>query len=181
MNMKSGLSLCLVLLAMTTARVVAQQPVSESEAVTLTGTIEAIDKVNRIVTLKGPGRTVDVKAPPEMEGFTSLRVGDQVTATYFEAMVVSVRKPGQPAPPADPATTVTRKDRTPGGELRKEQTFTVTIENINPPSVTLRGPQGRVLQMAVRDQKQLQNLKVGDKVDVTYYESLLVKVTRKMP
>jgi Cu/Ag efflux protein CusF len=35
--------------------------------------------------------------------------------------------------------------------------------------------------MAVRDQKQLQNLKVGDKVDVTYYESLLVKVTRKMP
>ena len=108
MNMKSGLSLCLVLLAMTTARVVAQQPVSESEAVTLTGTIEAIDKVNRIVTLKGPGRTVDVKAPPEMEGFTSLRVGDQVTATYFEAMVVSVRKPGQPAPPPPPVRTPAR-------------------------------------------------------------------------
>ena len=32
--------------------------------------------------------------------------------------------------------------------------------------------------MAVTDPKQLQDLKVGDTVDLTYYESLLVKVGR---
>ena len=46
------------------------------------------------------------------------------------------------------------------------------------PSVTVKGPQGRVVALAVNDAKQLQNLKVGDTVDVTYYESLLVKVSR---
>jgi hypothetical protein len=31
----------------------------------------------------------------------------------------------------------------------------------------------------VIDPKQIQNLKMGDTVDITYYESLLVKVDRK--
>jgi hypothetical protein len=46
------------------------------------------------------------------------------------------------------------------------------------PSVTVKGPQGRVVPLAVRDATQLQNIKIGDTVDVTYYESLLVKVAR---
>jgi hypothetical protein len=32
--------------------------------------------------------------------------------------------------------------------------------------------------LGVRDPKNLQGLKVGDTVDVTFYESLLVKVAR---
>jgi hypothetical protein len=35
-----------------------------------------------------------------------------------------------------------------------------------------------VLTMAVSDPKQLQTLEPGDTVDLTYYESLLVKVGR---
>jgi hypothetical protein len=44
-------------------------------SVPLTRSIEAIDKANRVVTLKGPaGNSVDVKAPDQMEGFNSLKV-----------------------------------------------------------------------------------------------------------
>jgi hypothetical protein len=174
-----GLSCYLVLLAVTTVRVVAQQPAHESKPVTLTATIEAIDKANRVVTVKGPkGNSIAVKAPDQMEGFDSLKVGDEVSATYFEAVAVQVRKPGEPAPSADPTTTVRRKDRTPGSETRREQTFTVSIEAIDmkAPSVRVKGPEGRVLTLAVRDPTRLQSLKVGDTVDVTYYDSLLVKV-----
>jgi hypothetical protein len=32
--------------------------------------------------------------------------------------------------------------------------------------------------LKVRDPKQLQNVKAGEMLDVTYYESLLVKVSR---
>jgi hypothetical protein len=69
---------------------------------------------------------------------------------------------------------------TPGSETRRERTLTVTIEAIDPkvPSVRVKGPQGRVLTMAVSDPKQLQTLEPGDTVDLTYYESLLVKVGR---
>jgi hypothetical protein len=159
---------------------VEQAPASES-TVTVTATIEAIDKTNRTVRLKGPKTgSVDIKAPAQLEGFNSLKVGDQVTATYFAAYAVNVRRPGDPAPPAAPTTTTVRKERTPGSETRSQQTFTVTVQAIDQkaPSLTVKGPKGRVVPLAVQDAKQLQNLKVGDTVDVTYYESLLVKVTR---
>lgn len=172
---------CFLLLAVAAVRVVAQQPASESKPVTLTATIEAIDKVNRTVTLKGPKRnSIEVKAPDQMEGFDRLKVGDLVSATYFEAVAVHVRKPGEPAPSLDPTTTVRRKDRTPGWETRRERTFTVTIDAIDmqAPAIRVEGAQGRALTLTVRDSTRLQSLKVGDTVDVTYYESLLVKVAR---
>jgi hypothetical protein len=168
------------LMLMTTS-LVAQQPAYQSKPETVTATIEAIDKANRVVTLKGPeGNSFDVKAPDQMEGFNSLKVGDEVTANYFAAVMIRARKPGDPASTGEPATTVRRTDRTPGSETRQERTFTVTVEavDLKAPSLRVKGPQGRVVTMAVTDPKQLQNLKVGDTVDLTYYESLLVKVGR---
>jgi hypothetical protein len=157
----------------------AQGGVVESKPVTLTATIEAIDKANRTVTLKGPkGNSVEVKASEQMEGFNRLKVGDQVSATYFEAVVVELRKPGAPASTGKPVTTVMRKDRKPRAEARREQTFTVTIQAIDTAaaSVTVKGPQGRVMSLQVNDPKQLQAVKAGDTVDLTYVESLLINV-----
>ena len=157
-----------------------QKPAPGSTPVTRTATIEFIDKANRTVTLKGPaGNSVEIKAPEQMEGFNSLRVGDQVTATYFAAIAVNLRKPGDPRP-------LRRRRRRRNGktarriQTRRQQTFTGTVEAIDAkaPSVTVKGPQGRVVPLAVRDATQLQNVKVGDTVDVTYYESLLIKVAR---
>ena len=173
---------CAALLTLQPVRGRAEQtPIPETKPVTVTATIEAIDKATRTVTLKRQnGTSLPIIAPDEMEGFNSLRVGDIVTATYFEALAVNVRKPGDPAPSGSPSTVTRRKDRTPGSETRREQTFTVTIEAIDPkaPSVTVKGPQGRVASFLVRDPAQLQRVKVGDTVDVTYYESLLIKVAR---
>jgi hypothetical protein len=182
MTRTAGLVCCAFLLALPPMLASSgQKPAPESTPVTRTATIEAIDKANRTVTLKGPtGDSVEIKAPEQMEGFNSLKVGDQVTATYFAAVAVNVRKPGDPAPSAAPATMTQRKDRTPGSDTRRQQTFTVTVEAIDPkvPSLTVKGPQGRVVPLAVRDASELQNIKIGDTVDVTYYESLLIKVAR---
>ena len=180
MTIKS-VSAYLFLLAVTTAPLVAQQSTAESTPVTRTATIVAIDKANRIVTLKGEKESnITVKAPEQMEGFDSLKVGDQVTATYFEAVVVRVRKPGDPPASPDPETTVTRKDRTAGSEVRRQQTYTVTIESLDMTGRTVRVKRGQepAMTLAVREPKNLQGLKAGDTVDVTFYESLLVKVAR---
>lgn len=159
-----------------------QEARQQSPPVTLAATIEGIDKASRTIVLKGAGGTsVEVKAPPEMEGFGELRVGDVVTATYYDALALSVRRPGDPAPDPTSTTMTQRKDRMPGSETRSQQTFSVTIQAIDAktPSITVKGPQGRVVTMAVRDAAQLQKVKVGDTVDVTYFESLLIKVSRK--
>ncbi len=72
-----------------------QTPAPESTPIARTAIIEAIDKANRTVTLKGSaGNSFPVRAPEGMEGFDSLKVGDQVTVTYFTAVAVSLRKPG---------------------------------------------------------------------------------------
>jgi hypothetical protein len=91
-----------------------------------------------------------------------------------------VRKPSDPAPPEGPTTITQRKDRKPGSETRREQTFRVTVEAIDPkaPSLTVKGPRGGVVPLAVGGATQLQNVKIGDTVDVTYYEALLIKVAR---
>ena len=161
---------------------VGQQPAPDPTPITRTATIEAIDKANRTVTLKGPaGNSFDVKAPDQMEGFNALKVGDQVTATYSAAVAVSLRKPGAPAPADLPPTTVTqRKERTPGSATRRDQTFTGKVEAIDLKTLSLsvRQPHGRVVPLTVTDAAQLRNLKTGDNVDVTYYESLLIKVDR---
>jgi hypothetical protein len=174
--------LCAALLAWAPVAASAQSSVSQSKPVTVSARIEAIDQTNRLVTLKGPkGNSFDVKAPEEMQGFENLKVGDQVTATYFEAMAVQVRVPGAPAPAAvPPSTTTTRQDRKPGSQTRREQTFSVSVEAVDAASssITVKGPQGRTVTMKVRDPNQLQNVKAGDTLDVTYYESLLVKVSR---
>jgi hypothetical protein len=43
---------------------------------------------------------------------------------------------------------------------------------------TVKDPQERVVTLAMRDANQIQNINVGDTVDVKYFESLLIKVGR---
>jgi hypothetical protein len=115
-----------------------------------------------------------------MEGFKTLKVGDQVTATYHEAVLLTPRKPGDPLPPAEPITTIQRKDRKPGSDRRAQQVFRMTIDAIDAKasSITLKGTQERVVTLALQDGKAIQALKVGDTLDVTYSESLLINVSR---
>jgi hypothetical protein len=173
------LACCASLLVLQAVMLARQAPPSKST--TVTATIEAIDKGGRVITLKGSsGRVVEVAAPAEMQGFNTLKVGDRVTATYFEAVALSVRKPGTPAASSTPVTTTRRKDRTPGSETRRQQTFTVGVESVDQTaaSLTVRESKGRQITLSVRDPRELQNIKPGDSVDVTYYESLLIKVER---
>jgi Cu/Ag efflux protein CusF len=63
-----------------------------AEVSTVTATIEAIDKANSKVTLKGPEGhevTVEVKDPTKLEG---VNVGDLVQLTYTKALAISVHR-----------------------------------------------------------------------------------------
>ena len=159
----------------------AAQAIYESSPKTLTATIAVIEKDSRIVTLKTTGGSwLHVRAPDEMEGFNTLKVGDVVTATYFEAIAVRLRKPGDPLPPATPTTIVKRKDDTPGSRTMKEQSIRAIVKAVDlaSSSLTVATTAGEERALTVTDPAQLKSIKVGDTIDVTYYESLLVSVAR---
>jgi Cu/Ag efflux protein CusF len=151
-----------------------------AETVTARATIIAIDKENRIVTLRGPrGNDVAVHADEKVQRFSELKVGDIVTATYAQAVAVRVRKPGAAAPAKQTDSIVRQPDKV-GATVTREQTVTVVVQEIDltAPSVTAEGPQKRQYTFRVRDKSEIQDLKVGDRVDVTYTEALLVLADR---
>lgn len=158
----------------------AQKPVTQGVAVTETFTIEAIDHAARIVTLKDKeGNVEDVYCGPEVERFNALKVGQTVTFRYYESMVYQIRKPGtaKESPSSAPAMTRT-PGANPGGTISQQMTATVTITAIDPkvPSVTVQAADGRKMSLRVENPKNLEGVKVGDKVEITYTQALAISV-----
>ena len=56
--------------------------------------------------------------------------------------------------------------------------MSVTVEQIDQtaPSVTVKTPRGNSMTFHVNNPSNIQNLKVGDQVDISYTEGLLVRV-----
>jgi len=158
----------------------AQKPVSAAEVITETFTIEAIDSSARIVTLKDKdGNLDDVVCGPEVQRFDALKAGDKVTFKYYESVVYEITKPGA-APKATVAGGVTRTAGTrPGGTIAQTQTAVVTVNEIDlkAPSVTVTTSDGRTMGFKVEDVTNLQGVKVGDQVGITFTQALAISVT----
>jgi Cu/Ag efflux protein CusF len=164
----------------------APKPVQESDVVTVTATIEAIDQAHRRVTLKGEkGRVVTVNVPPEVERFSSMKVGDVVTARYIESVAVRLVQPGETAPPdaALDLGVTKRPGEKPGATIANKIDVKVKVQAIDKatPALTVETPSGNSLSFKVKDPKRLEKLKVGDEINVTYTEALLLTVDPKKP
>ena len=160
-----------------TTGLVAQMPQPVSEKVTVTATIEAIDKSARLVMLKGEkGNVVAVQVGEEIKRFNELKVGDKVSATYTESVAVSVRQPGQPAPTS--SSGVTTSTGAPGATAAARDTITVTVLGVDKAnqSVSVKRKDGSEVSMRVENPKYLEAVKAGDTVDITYTRALLLAV-----
>ena len=150
---------------------------SAKQTLTLTGTVTAIDRSTRAVTLRGAGgREVTITAAPEAAHFAGMKVGDRVTARYFEALTLQLKKGGKAvvgrtemkgvAPPPEPG-------ERPAGVMGREVTITadVTAVDAATQTVTLKGPK-QSADLRVRDPEQFKLIKVGDQVEANYIEAV---------
>jgi len=64
--------------------------------VTVVGDVIKLDAATQTITVKGPQRTVELKAR-DPEQFKLIAVGDQIQATYTEALAVAVTPVAKPA------------------------------------------------------------------------------------
>jgi Cu/Ag efflux protein CusF len=177
--MKMAITLVSLFLAIPVGAL-AQKAVTRGEAVEMTAEIVAIDKDARMVMLEGEdGEIEEVFCGPEVKRFDELKVGDKVTFRYYESIVSQIRKPGgaAPAPSSGPAV-VRGTGPKPSGTLSQQMSATVTITGIDAkvPSVTVKTEDGRTMSFKIEDKKNLEGVKVGDKVDITYTAALMITV-----
>ncbi|MGB7971203.1 MAG: hypothetical protein WCF31_04445 [Candidatus Deferrimicrobiaceae bacterium] len=152
----------------------------------LTATVEKIDQSTRMVTLKGPeGNTVTFRVSDEARNLDQVKAGDSVDVQYYEAVAWQVMKPGT-APMGVTTTSAmgrAKKGEMPGGAMGKQVSIVAEIEAIDKDGkhVTLKGPQGNSERVAVKDPKNLENVKVGDEVQLTYTEAMAISVQPAAP
>ena len=157
--------------------------VKRERVVTLTATVEAIDLSKRLVTLKGPkGNVVTLTVDERVKNLPQVQVGDQVKVKYYEAIAFRVLKPGEatPSPSATGTLATAQPGQKPAGVGAREVTATVTIEAINRKAgtVTFKGPEGNSVTVKAQDPKNLDLVKVGDRVEITYTEALGISVEK---
>jgi Cu/Ag efflux protein CusF len=159
------------------AAAAAQTKVLPGEKVTITATVEAIDHAARTLTLKGPkGNYVDVVVPEDVKRFNEVKVGDTLTSTYYENIVLTVQRPGEKPKDTASAGITPGSGPKPVATASRQRTITAVIDEIDPkvPSISFKGPKGWRYSSRVEDKEALKKVKVGDKVDITWTEALLV-------
>jgi hypothetical protein len=146
----------------------------------ITATVVGIDAGTRTVTLKGPkGKTVDLQAGEEMRNFDQLKVGDVVHAVYKEALTLTLKKKnGEPSTSEREGAMRSKPGEKPGGAVGREVTVTADVIAVNTETkmVTLKGPEGKTVDLKVEDPENLKAVKKGDQVEAVYTEALAVSV-----
>lgn len=156
----------------------------EEAAVEAHATVTKVDEKNRKVTVKrADGHSVTLDLGEEVKNFDQIDVGDDVKVVYFESVAFDVKVPGK----AEPGVTVVggadsaEKGAKPGAMGARMVTITSTIEAISkdPPSVTLKGPEGGTRKIKVKNPQYLDNVEVGDLVEMVYTQAVAVSVEEK--
>jgi len=156
--------------------------VTKEKTATVKATVEAIDLQNRIVTLKGPkGNVFDLKVAERAKNLPQLKVGDVVVAKYTESIAVTVGAPGATeGVKKSESVEAAKPGAKPGGKMARQVTVTATVQDISPKKtyITLKGPDGKTVDVKVRDPKNLENVKIGDQLVITYTESVAISIEK---
>ena len=153
----------------------------EQTLVELRAVVTGVDQQRRLLALEGAdgGRAV-LPVAEEFRDFEKLRVGDQVVVSYTEAIAWQVKPSDKGAPGVSTRETLSnpRAGEAPGGAIERAITITATITafDVARGTVTLTGPQGRFQTVKAHNPADLEHIRVGDLVDITYSEALALSV-----
>lgn len=171
-------------LAMLVTPAAAQIKTIPGEHHTITATVEAVEQSSRELTLRDTeGQVRTIRVPDEVKRFPAIRVGDTITARYYDTISLRKKAPGEPDVDTVSGGVTPGGGRKPVGTAAAQMTITATIDAIDMqvPSISFKGPRGWQYSTRVQDTQALAQVKVGDKVDITWTEALLVEVTDRKP
>jgi len=150
---------------------------------TARATVRSVDMERRRVTLRTEdGKDVTIVAGPEVRNLAQVKKGDVLRVTYRESLTYEVNRPGTATSGVGRSTEVQRAapGEKPGARVTDTTSVRATITNIDTAKgqVTLRGPEGGETVVTVRDPSKLDQVRVGDVLDLTYTEALALAVEK---
>ena len=155
------------------------------EQITLRGTVQALDATARTITIRGDtGNVVTLDVPPSVVRLNEVKVGDVVSAVYYDQVSVALHPAGAPVNDRlEPPTTTPTAGALPGATVAQRRVTTVTITAWDPATrvVTFTVPSGTAYSrrlLETTDASLMTGLKVGDRVDVTRTEAVRLGVER---
>jgi len=154
-------------------------PVMYGRSAKIKAVVEAVDLTAREITVKGPkGRPVTMRVETRVKNLPDLVVGDEVVVRYHESVGVEVRPAleGETIPVDETIIHAADSGQTAGASSRKTEMAMVESVGKREKSVVLKTPDGRYLDLYVRDENVLASLKRGDSVVATYTEAVVVSV-----
>jgi hypothetical protein len=156
-------------------------PVMYERSAKIKTTVEAIDLESREITLKGPrGRTITLRVEESVKNLPQAQVSDKVVVRYNESVGLQLRKveagDSVAIDAAVAANTQPGQKPTAGGS--KQITVQAYVEAVmaKEKTVTLRTPDGNLVDLYVRDLNVLASLAVGDNVVARYTEAVAVSI-----
>ena len=147
-----------------------------------TATVTGIDAAKRKVTLVSPdGKKNTYKAAPEVINFDQIRIGDQLKITATEQLVVYVAGEGEtPSDGGAQLVALAPKGAKPGALMAETTQVTAKVTAIDSEhhKATLQFEDGTTRTVAVRQDVDLSQRKVGDSVVIRTTGSLAIQVTK---
>jgi hypothetical protein len=148
---------------------------------TIHGKITAIDKAQKLVTLEADGKSVTLKVE-NPHNLNTAKVGDRVVIRYFEVVSVRLKKPGETVPSVSVTEGITTAESGPPGAVAHQKaSVLLTVAGIDEAdgTVTLKGPDGSVEKVKVRNPANLKRVKVGDELVVTVSRATAIAVEKE--
>lgn len=169
----------------------------EAELIQVTARVNAVDMEKRLITITGPlGDTVVVRAAPQVKNLKKVKVGEDITLSYYEEVVILVRRYDGPPmtkehdfvkaaeagmdldPPTAELDEVAIQEPGAAG-VADTLTVTTTVEavNLRKRIVTVKGPNNTLRKIRVGlAVENLEEIKPGDTISLQVTEAVAVEV-----
>lgn len=155
-----------------------------SSELSATADVVAIDRDDRVVTLRGEdGRLIEVVAGPEVRNFDRIAVGNKLRVRYEQSLTATLSPPGENPGPAVAAVGAARAKpgEMPAGGLGVAFSLRVRIESVDVPNnIVVASPGSGDLiahRIATPEGREfVRGLKIGDVVRLDYSEALALAI-----
>lgn len=147
----------------------------------VTATVEAVDLKTRMVTLRSSeGKGFTVHAGKEVVNLPQVRVGDEVVLAYVNTVSVRMAESGEYWDESVKGIGRAIPGSKPGAFEIDETKVTATITDIDKTlnTASLRMPGGSMQVVKVKDPANLDKVKVGDRIVITYSEAVAISVQK---
>lgn len=155
---------------------------AQEAALLYDGEVTKIDPATRTVTLKNNDGETSIVAGPEVKNFAEIKVGDRFDVVYELAIaieLVKVKNPGVTSEQVTTSTATAPQGDKPGVITTNTVTATANVEAIDAAKniVSLKGPQGNIFKVKVKNPDLMKDIAVNDQVKVVYTEAIAAVVS----